>query len=594
MPTIIWRAGLFEGGNRKTSEDTILKLLAVLVDRNCQYLRANPKTPKLYDSGVVYALPDQMTKKPSEDHLARLVQFMSKDMALDEETIEVIETILHGCEVFRDIPMILKKREVDCFPLSQRVIVRSCSTGMYELLTLGELRHVYPHYEALSYNFSKCRYEFQPITGFHDGGVKPVSRARLSNGTDLVATNDHRFWTLDGPRHNLHLNERTMGEYVQTYIDHKKGRISKSARTEHSRILQAAKIPSLDAVKVSQSQAYLAGMYAAEGYHNGKHATRIAQYKPSVRAKIEASLHEEGVAYAYGGSEGKTPGSGKEYRLHGGAANPIVAMMRGQGRDSFSKRLPQFILSSDEATIARAMEGHGDGDAWRPGTETSKYERPNISAIYATSSDELMEQLRLGALILGRPTYAYQYEDHGGSGSSPIWRLHEYNDKASKLHSREALLADDLPGVRYATVRNAVPAGEEHVACIEVDGNHNFILADGTIVHNCDNLACFRVAELRCGGIEAVPYIIWRETGRGTTYHALLRWPDGSSEDPSLILGMGGAAREADRTEEKRKNRERYDNMIAMARELCNSNLTTPIEVGKRIDALGLLPTGGW
>ena len=223
MPTIIWRAGLFEGGNRKTSEDTILKLLAVLVDRNCQYLRANPKTPKLYDSGVVYALPDQMTKKPSEDHLARLVQFMSKDMALDEETIEVIETILHGCEVFRDIPMILKKKFVDC-----------------------------------------------------------------------------------------------------------------------------------------------------------------------------------------------------------------------------------------------------------------------------------------------------------------------------------------------------------------------------------DNLACFRVAELRCGGIEAVPYIIWRETGRGTTYHALLRWPDGSSEDPSLILGMGGAAREADRTEEKRKNRERYDNMIAMARELCNSNLTTPIEVGKRIDALGLLPTGGW
>ena len=118
MPYIVWASGLFDGTNREESEETILKLLAVLVDRNCKYLRAHPETPKLYDSGVTYALPDQMTHKPDPDKLARLVQFLQKDMATDEETIDIITTILHGCEVFRDIPTIIAKGKVDCDNLS--------------------------------------------------------------------------------------------------------------------------------------------------------------------------------------------------------------------------------------------------------------------------------------------------------------------------------------------------------------------------------------------------------------------------------------------------------------------------------------------
>lgn len=114
MPYIVLHQGLFDGQNREASEDTILKLLAVLVDRNCQYLRAHPDTPKLYDSGVTYALPDQMTKQPDEKKLARLVRFLQTDMDVDEETVDIITTVLRGCEVFRDIPSILEKGQVDC------------------------------------------------------------------------------------------------------------------------------------------------------------------------------------------------------------------------------------------------------------------------------------------------------------------------------------------------------------------------------------------------------------------------------------------------------------------------------------------------
>lgn len=80
---------------------------------------------------------------------------------------------------------------------------------------------------------------------------------------------------------------------------------------------------------------------------------------------------------------------------------------------------------------------------------------------------------------------------------------------------------------------------------------------------DCDNVASWRAAELRELGIRAQPYITWRRRpDGGMTYHVIVRWPDGSSEDPSLLLGMGGAAREKDRREEERKLAERMSDFI--------------------------------
>ena len=75
---------------------------------------------------------------------------------------------------------------------------------------------------------------------------------------------------------------------------------------------------------------------------------------------------------------------------------------------------------------------------------------------------------------------------------------------------------------------------------------------------DCDNLGCWRAAELRQNGIAASPFITWRQrSDGGTTYHVLVRWPDNTLEDPSLLLGMSQPERAADRQEEIRKNNER-------------------------------------
>ena len=59
---------------------------------------------------------------------------------------------------------------------------------------------------------------------------------------------------------------------------------------------------------------------------------------------------------------------------------------------------------------------------------------------------------------------------------------------------------------------------------------------------DCEDLACWRAAELRVEGIDALPYITWRKASdkSGTIYHALVRHPKGLIEDPSRALGMRG------------------------------------------------------
>lgn len=53
---------------------------------------------------------------------------------------------------------------------------------------------------------------------------------------------------------------------------------------------------------------------------------------------------------------------------------------------------------------------------------------------------------------------------------------------------------------------------------------------------DCEDLAAWRAAELRQRGIPARAVAI--RTG-AKKFHAVVRWPDGSIEDPSRLLGMG-------------------------------------------------------
>jgi len=111
---------------------------------------------------------------------------------------------------------------------------------------------------------------------------------------------------------------------------------------------------------------------------------------------------------------------------------------------------------------------------------------------------------------------------------------------------------------------------------------------------DCNELVPLRVAELWRAGIAASPYLTKEPNERGgMTYHAIVLWPDGSSEDPSLILGMGGPENADRRREEIRKNAERWGNYMAAAKRLIAVEGAAPEAVGRKIDAMGLAPRDG-
>jgi hypothetical protein len=112
------------------------------------------------------------------------------------------------------------------------------------------------------------------------------------------------------------------------------------------------------------------------------------------------------------------------------------------------------------------------------------------------------------------------------------------------------------------------PPGQEHWPDIvnllgETDGPGKYPGPWG----DCEDLACYRVGELReapahrdpetgqifRGGVKAMPFAKWRRGSEGQfNYHALVLRPDGKIEDPSLVLGMRREAEfAADRTAEK-------------------------------------------
>ena len=138
--------------------------------------------------------------------------------------------------------------------------------------------------------------------------------------------------------------------------------------------------------------------------------------------------------------------------------------------------------------------------------------------------------------------------------------------KSGVKYERPAQFGGDTTEVQVLRQALGAQAHEPKIAGIldlvqQVLGGERF-RDIGRIIENgggdCDNVSTWRSAELRQSGIKASPYLMWRKRlDGGYTYHIVVRWPDNTIEDPSLLLGMGGEGRRADRDEEIRKNAER-------------------------------------
>lgn len=158
----------------------------------------------------------------------------------------------------------------------------------------------------------------------------------------------------------------------------------------------------------------------------------------------------------------------------------------------------------------------------------------------------------LGAMAMRNLTYLHQSQ-------APL-----LYDSGVKYFKPDQLLAPDVSQGQQRDLvkmlRSWNVPDDSIVGCLrEIGGKEKFRDIPGILDRggsDCNDLACWRVAELWQIGVKASPYLDWqRNTRGGITYHALVQWPDGSTEDPSIMLGMSGRPGELEGEIEKNQTR---------------------------------------
>lgn len=164
---------------------------------------------------------------------------------------------------------------------------------------------------------------------------------------------------------------------------------------------------------------------------------------------------------------------------------------------------------------------------------------------HGTTSPKLALQLRVLYRMLGKSVHIRKWEasEHKGLGQNAMYRVtvrRTLNELIAEDKGKTANWESRSERQRTSTrVRTIAIQPEELCGDIKTDTGNFYLPESDVIVHNCEDLATWRAAELQRQGIDAVAF--WKEQileDGQTLYHILVRWPNGTIEDPSRLLGM--------------------------------------------------------
>ena len=153
--------------------------------------------------------------------------------------------------------------------------------------------------------------------------------------------------------------------------------------------------------------------------------------------------------------------------------------------------------------------------------------------------------------MLGVSVSINRIDEHGGFGQNPIYRI----SPRLRTSPGQAVRRDK----KFARIRSIADGGVDLCGDITTDTGKFWLPESDVLVHNCDRLVAWRVGELWAANIPARPVIKWQQLPKWfcvremkfppamvpekgiSMVHVLVEWPDGTIEDPSKVLGMGGA-----------------------------------------------------
>ena len=398
-----------------------------------------------------------------------------------------------GTEYIQTPHYILKQIEVgmrptmDCFPLTQKIVVRHRFKRNYILKELGDLQDSFHNYEALSYDFNTNSFKFKSITRYLDKGKKDVYEVKLKNGQSFQCTKDHElyFYVKNGRKNEFKLQIIKLQDIdLNSY--------------EQNRVLIAKQIPSMNAEPGKyKKELWLEGLYVAEGCNSRGVILAINNMK--LMEKTEKLLEELGLTTKKYIRE-KT---GNMLYLH---KHPYRDYLKNNfGGKANTKQFPDNYLSFSINQLEELIKGYSTGDGYMPkrGAWLGK-----LRVMYTTVSDKLAEQLIFIHLLFGRPLYTYYQSIEYLRSLKNIKKLYSKQsnwrlfDRITTGRFKYSAGAEILPGLTATKIKSITKINKQEVCDITVKDTHNFVSPNGIILKQCDDYTTTTLALLRSLGFK--------------------------------------------------------------------------------------------
>jgi len=332
----------------------------------------------------------------------------------------------------------------------QRIILEQCLDEDTNVLMADNTRKRIADIEAgeyvKSYDFENEEYVNKKVEKVIDNGYQPTEKITFKNGGSVYATGGHRWFTRSKQnKDNIKVQTTNDLDLTNRYIPQLNG-MEKSGKTP-----------------ISEAEAWLMGMYVAEGHSRSKdNAFFIPQFNEDVWVKLRDKLVEAGWTWQYN-NDG----------MYISDAKDVSSLLNKVGKTAYDKHLPEEVFSWDISLQKALFEGLIDGDGSRyPETTDKRGYKISAYTEYYTVSEQLAKDVQLLSYYIGKPM-SLRSRVHSGFGSQKEQYTLQYNENSSLQRGR-------------AYIRDREDGGEKHVYDLQVEDTQSFILPDaGVITHNC-------------------------------------------------------------------------------------------------------------
>lgn len=360
-----------------------------------------------------------------------------------------------------------------CFVGDTKLWVREKSTGKVFTKRIDELDNC-EQYQALSVSTQNKKQVWRDITALHKNGVRKVSKLTYGNGTTVTCTPDHRFaWVSRKTLDTISYVEAK--DILGTY---------RNGKYQRNNLLTVSGVFA-ESTQLGEQAPYdnltlaVIGAFIAEGSWKTSQSINISQLEGK-------HLHQLVQTWAEANNLTHNPTStGVDISL---VSRPdLISLFAGCGKGCENKRIPECLLSVSTKQAKYILDGYLSGDGCRHDISPDSRHTPrglklllDTSWEATTTSETLAYQLKDLALRAGY--YTSIRSDKVSEGKKPSWSI-SYHTNSTRVHFQ---LNEEL---HTTSIVSCVDAGEAEVYDITVDAiedrNHNFVLANGAVVHNC-------------------------------------------------------------------------------------------------------------